>query len=69
MLLPVLVSHVVLLRAAWAVSPISKSFGKEMGFGMLWPLTAANLNIHPASGQRTKIQPVTTTYSACFVTR
>ena len=32
MLLPVLVSHVVLLRAAWAVSPISKSFGKGNGF-------------------------------------
>jgi len=41
----------VLLRAAWRVSSTSKSFGKKLGFGMLWPLTAANLKIYPAGAQ------------------
>ena len=41
----------VLLRAAWAVSSTSRSFGKKIGFGMLWPLTAANLKIYPAGAQ------------------
>jgi len=62
----------VLLRAAWAVSSTSRSFGKKMGFGMLWPLAAANLKIYPAR-QKTlvhhyNILPTSTTCSACFVT-
>ena len=28
-----------------------RAFGKKMGFGMLWPLTTANLKIYPA-GER-----------------
>ena len=47
----------VLLRAAWAVSSTSRSFGKKMGFGMLWPLTAANLKIYPAGARAQNFSP------------
>ena len=61
----------VLLRAAWAVSSTSRSFGKKMGSGMLWPLTAANLKIYPAGAQNfsPSLQHTTNIHlSACFVT-
>ena len=47
----------VLLRAAWAVSSTSRSFGKKIGFGMLWPLTAANLKIYPAGARAQNFCP------------
>jgi len=43
-------AYLVLLRAAWAVSSTSRSFGKKMGFGILWPLTAANLKFFYSAG-------------------
>ena len=73
-LLPVPV-WLVLLRAAWAVSSTSRSFGKKMGFGWFWhalAITAANLKIYPTGAQNfsphCNILPTSTTCSACFVT-
>ena len=62
----------VLLRAAWTGSSTSKSFGKKIGFGMLWPLTAANLKFfqpgHKTLVHHYNILPTSTTCSAFCVT-
>jgi hypothetical protein len=43
-------AYLVLLSADLAVSSTSMSFGKKMGFGILWSLTAANLKIFYSAG-------------------
>ena len=74
-LLPMPVSHVVLLPAAWAVSPISRSFGTNWFWQFLAYFNHSQLLItriiqpaHKNAVHHYDILPTSATCSACFVT-